>query len=323
MESLILKKTFTTIAIASIIAVVSACGSDSETKVGGGSPEDPIFIGEAVEDREQATEFSHIHGLSKHPNDNNKILLASHTGLIEYDIASKEAHFVGDQRFDLMGYSHIPGSQILMTSGHPDEESSLPNPLGFLLSDDFGETWEVRGYHAMVDFHALSATKDKSKILGHGSNAGKNVIMESYDQGYTWDIVKSKGLPLSHDDFYGLSVAPNNGDIAFAATNQGLLYTSNGGADWEISMEGYITAISVIGDDEVVFYEASKTGLFRMKGEEMFSYDLYLGTDAINYLVVGDDPSEVTVTTFENNVLVTTDHGKNWETLLEKGNFPE
>ncbi|UTW68620.1 hypothetical protein KHA80_13890 [Anaerobacillus sp. HL2] len=54
-----------------------------------------------------------------HPNDSNKLLLASHNGLIEYDKESKQASYVGSEKFDLMGYSVIPGTNILVTSGHP------------------------------------------------------------------------------------------------------------------------------------------------------------------------------------------------------------
>ncbi|WNF36484.1 hypothetical protein RJD24_18985 [Bacillaceae bacterium IKA-2] len=318
---MILKKVITTIGIVSIIAIVSACGSDSKAQVGGGTPDNPIYIGETVENREQATEFSHIHGLSRHPSDSNKLLLASHYGLIEYDQQSSEASFIGSERFDLMGYARIPGSNIIMTSGHPGEGSNLPDPLGFLWSEDFGETWEVRGLHAMIDFHSLAATSDASKILGYGSDLNKSVIFESYDQGYTWKVVKSKGVTLDHEEFFALGMAPDNGDIAYAATSKGLFYSSDGGVNWEKIIDGYITALKVIGEDEVVFYEASKNGLFRLQGEESHSYDLYLGADAVNYIVVAEDSSAVTVSTFQNNLSETTNHGETWETLLEEGIF--
>jgi photosystem II stability/assembly factor-like uncharacterized protein len=151
----------------------------------------------------------------------------------------------------------------------------------------------------------------------------KSVIFESYDQGYTWKVVKSKGVTLDHEEFLALGIAPDNGDIAYAATTKGLFYSSDGGVNWEKIMDGYITALNVIGEDEVIFYEASKNGLFMMHGEDIITYDLYLETDAVNYIVVEDDSSVVTVSTFQNNILETTNHGETWETLLEDGIFPE
>lgn len=311
------KRILMVLGLASIVTLVSACSSDDANA---GTKDNPIIIGEVTDIKKQADTFSHIHGLSKHPNDNNKILLASHEGLMEYDKEAKQALYVGTEQFDLMGYMHIPGSTTLVTSGHPGPGSKLPNPLGVLWSDDAGQTWEVRGLYGMIDFHALAATSDKSRLLGQGSDGTNNVLIESYDQGYTWDVLKSKGVPLSHEEFFQLGLAPNNGDIAYAATAQGLFYSDNGGKDWVKKFDGYITALKVLAEDEIVFYEASENGLFRLKGDEFISYGLYLGADAVNYIVV-DDPSLVTVSTFENNILETTDHGAAWKTLLKEGKF--
>ncbi|QOY36862.1 WD40/YVTN/BNR-like repeat-containing protein [Anaerobacillus isosaccharinicus] len=317
------KKMLLALGLASIVAIISACGSNSDTSEG--SKNNLVIVGETVEieNREQVASFSHIHGLSKHPDDSNKLLLASHYGLIEYNKESNLAHFVGSERFDLMGYSRVPGSNILMTSGHPGEGSKLPNPLGFLWSNDFGQTWEVRALHGMVDFHGLTATSDQSKLLGYGSDGKRDALFKSYDQGFTWEVIKSVGLPLSHDEFLDLSIAPNNGDIAYAATSKGLFYTNDGGVNWVKKLDGYFTALYVVGEDEVVFYEASENGLFRLKGEETISYNLYLGRDAVNYIVVENDSTTVTVSTFQNNILETTNHGEAWETLLAEGNFPQ
>lgn len=307
--------------LASIIAIVSACGSNSEAK--DGSNGEPIIIGETVESQERVFSFSHIHGLSKNPNDKTKLLLASHYGLIEYDKNSTEAYIVGSERFDLMGYSVIPNSTILMTSGHPGQGSKLPDPLGFLWSKDFGETWEIRGLHGMIDFHALAATSDQSIILGYGSDINTNKILVSKDQGFKWDVVKTKGLPLNHDEFFDLGLVPDNGNVAYAATSKGLFNSNDGGVTWEKRVDGYITSLYVLGEGEVIFYEARENGLIRLKGEEFISYNLYLGADAVNYIAVANSPSAITVSTFQNNILETADHGEAWEILLKDGNFPQ
>lgn len=316
------RKLLLAIGFASMVTFVSACGSNLEAKDKNNG--EPIIIGEkTIEIPEQASSFSHIHGLSIHPNDGNKLMLASHYGLIEYDKQSQEAFFVGSERFDLMGYSKVSDSSILMTSGHPGEGSKLPDPLGFLWSEDFGQTWEVRGLHGMIDFHALSATADQSKILGYGSDYNKNVIFVSNDQGFTWEVVKTKGLPLNHDEFFDLGMAPTNGNIAYAATSKGLFYSNDGGVNWNKKLDGFMTALYVLGEDEVIFYEARENGLFRLQGEDTIAYDLYLGADAVNYIIVGEQPSSVIVSTFQNNIIETSNHGDAWETLLQEGKFPE
>lgn len=332
------KKIIITIGIASMMTIVSACGSNSDVKepavIGEPKAEEKIMDEtkkeevdkvevEEAENREQAFSFSHIHGMSHHPTDSNKILLASHNGLIEYDKEEKVAYYVGSEKFDLMGYSVIPGSNILMTSGHPGEGSSLPNPLGFLWSEDFGKTWEPRGLHGMIDFHALTSTTDQSKLLGYGSDSNKNVILESKDKGNTWDVLKTKGLPLNHDEFINMAVVPDNGNIVYAATNQGLFYSKNGGVDWNKKLDGYITALYVLGEDEVIFYEANQQGLIRLKGEEYSTYDLYLGNDAVSYISLPDyqEPAKLVVTTFQNNIMESLDHGKTWNEILKNGNF--
>lgn len=346
MDTLNPQKVMLAIGLVSVITLVSACGSNEEVK------NEPVIIGEPkvevspeietdkeeeteekaaeekvvveeVENREQAQSFSHIHGLSYHPADSNKIMLASHNGLLEYNKEIKKAFYVGTEKFDLMGYTVIPNTDILLTSGHPGEGSKLPNPLGFLWSEDYGQTWAARGLHGMIDFHALTATSDQSKLLGYGSDLKKNVLFESTDQGFTWEVLKSNGIPLSHDEFFDMEMAPNNGDIVYAATNQGLFYSSNGGVDWTKKLDGYITALLVLNEDEVVFYEANQNGLVRLKGDETFTYEIHLGNDAVSYIALADysKPEAVLVSTYANNILETEDHGKLWNFILKEGKF--
>lgn len=317
METVKLKQILTTIGFASVVVILAACG-DSRPSV---DETDPFIIGEAVDEREQVFSYSHIHGLSIHPEDRNKIFLASHDGLIEFDKQTKTAFYVGSKRMDLMGYSQVADSMSLMTSGHPEPNSSLSDPLGFLWSDDLGETWEVRSLYGMIDFHALTSTRDQERLLGYGSDGTNDVILESTDKGYSWQVVETEGLPLAPDEFFDLAIAPNNNDVVYAATSKGLFYSVNGGIDWTVKVDGFVTALYVIGDNEVIFYEASQNGLYRLLDNEFISYDLYLQTDAVNYIGIVDDQSHIVVATFQNNLLETVNHGDSWEVLVEEGNL--
>ena len=310
-----IKKGLIAIGLASIVAVISACGSEERV-----DETEPFFFGEAVQEREHAFTYTHIHGMSINPEDTNKIFLASHDGLIEFNKQNGEAYFVGSERFDLMGFSQVADSAYLMTSGHPEPGSSLEDPLGFMWSEDLGETWEIRSYYGMIDFHALTSTQNQDKLLSYAIDNNDHFIFKSTDKGYSWEVVNTNGLPLEGDEFFDLAIAPNNDDVVYAATSSGLMYSENGGVDWSRKVEGFVTALNVVSDNEVIFYEASQSGLYRLKGEEFITYDLYLQTDAANYIVINNS-SEVTVATFQNNLYETADHGENWKQLVEEGNF--
>jgi hypothetical protein len=61
----------------------------------------------------------------------------------------------------------------------------------------------------------------------------------------------------------------------------------------------------------------------RLKGDELFTYHLQLGNDAISYIGIEDysNPSALVGSTFQNNIIQTDNHGETWNLLLSEGEF--
>ncbi len=79
--------------------------------------------------------------------------------------------------------------------------------------------------------------------------------MKSTDGGETWTLQGS--ADFTGACFYHISIDPTNGSIAFAASNQGLYRTNNGGIDWALQ-EGGLPKItsSIIACSDVIVHPA-------------------------------------------------------------------
>ena len=84
------------------------------------------------------------------------------------------------EEFDVMGLAADDG--LLYASGHPGPTQSLPDPLGVLVSNDGGRTWNPELLTGEVDFHLLRVAGDT--MVGVAANYG--AVMASTDRGETW-----------------------------------------------------------------------------------------------------------------------------------------
>lgn len=162
----------------------------------------------------------HVHGLGVDPADGT-LYAATHFGLFRLP-EDGEAERVADRYQDTMGFT-VAGPGSFLGSGHPDfrMDPELPTRLGLIRSADAGETWEILSLGDEADLHVLR--------LAHGSvyawDAGTGRVMVSADDGRTWEV-------RSTLDLRDLAVDPENPEVLLAATEQGLLRSSDGGRSW-------------------------------------------------------------------------------------------
>jgi len=122
--------------------------------------------------------LDHVHGLLA--TGEGTLLAGTHSGVAAITRAGAVTG-VGSGADDLMGMSGIPGTNQLVSSGHPGEGSDLPNPLGLIASDDGGTTWRSVSLTGEVDFHALATSGDL--VVGYDGRAG---LLVSTDAGTTF-----------------------------------------------------------------------------------------------------------------------------------------
>jgi len=161
----------------------------------------------AVADSHQA--FSHLHDVRVF---GNEILLGTHEGLYKY-IDRDSFKKIGEESHDVMGLS-VFGKRIF-ASGHPAPGSSLPNPVGLLMSSDKGVTWKKISLQGKTDFHFLEVASNQI----YGVDAGSGELMYSANLGKSWKN-------LGRNTFSDIAINPRVKGSALALRD-GKLYTSN------------------------------------------------------------------------------------------------
>ena len=153
--------------------------------------------------------ISHLHDIRVF---GNEILLGTHEGLYEY-IDRDTFRKLGKESFDVMGLS-VVGTRIY-ASGHPAPGSTLPNPVGLLLSIDKGKSWKKISLQGKVDFHFLEVANNQI----YGADSGSGDLLYSANLGKSWKN-------LGKNSFSDIAISPRVKGTALALRD-GKLYTSS------------------------------------------------------------------------------------------------
>jgi hypothetical protein len=148
-------------ALAGTALVVGACG-------GGGANEGAVSLSPSL---------SHVHGAVV---DSDVLLTGTHEGVFRIDPTTGQAERVGTSKDDFMAFASA-GGQTLVGSGHPGADSSMPNPMGFIVSRDGAKSWEAVSLVGEVDFHGVAARGQD--VIGWDT---RGPILLSTDLGRTW-----------------------------------------------------------------------------------------------------------------------------------------
>jgi hypothetical protein len=288
------------------------------------------FVGRSADEAQVPVErLSHVHGLEAPAWGGGDLYVATHTGLVRRDAGDGGWYEVGDTRHDLMGFrAHPSETGVLFGSGHPDLRSGLPNPLGFLRSDDVGLTWEAVALTGEADFHALGVQRGDGDLL-YGFNVTLAPgLYRSDDGGRSWSVVDDGGALLGVGGAHTLDVHPDDPDVVLAGTPAGLLRSDDAGRSWHaLAWDGVnVTAVRHGEHDArtIVAYVADeRTGLMRSDdgGRSWEPLGLVLtGGDAVGYVTPHPtEPEVLYVGTYGLEVLVTDDRGATWRHLVRRG----
>ena len=182
----------------------------------------------------EALPSAHVHGISRDPG-SGMVNLATHEGLnvLQSDGSWKR---VGPE-VDLMSFAvSAPGT--FYASGHPGAGVDLPQPVGLMKSTDAGATWTVLSRGGESDFHALAASS--KGVMGFD-----NVALRITPDGKTWSEGALSVSPTS------LAAAPD-GSRVLAATDQGLLSSTDDGRTWERLVSAPTLALAAFADSKTV-----------------------------------------------------------------------
>ncbi len=246
---------------------------------------------------------THIHGLAVDRQDPKYILIATHHGLFRAGPEGTTERISPIQ--DFMGFNPHPTDPAkLYASGHPAEGGNL----GFIASTDHGRTWEQisPGASGPVDFHQMTVSPaDPNKIYG-----AYGALQVSRDAGKTWAAVG----PLP-DGLIDLAASAKDPGTLYAATESGLLASSDGGLTWKTVLEGAPVSMVELSPDGRIYAFMLGRGLLSAEENardfETVSRDwgdrflLHLAADP-------SDPARLFGATQEGAILASVDGGKSW-----------
>lgn len=258
----------------------------------------------------QLARHTHIHGLAVDANEPSHLFIATHHGLFRAGPDGK-AQRVSDVQ-DFMGFNpHPTDPSTLFASGHPANGGNL----GFISSTDHGKTWRQvsPGVNGPVDFHQMTVSPADPMTI-YGAYRG---LQLSRDGGRTWSVVGS-----TPDKLIDLAASARSPDTLYAATEAGLLISTDAGKAWkpllggapasliEVTPAGTVYAF-VVGRGLVSSTEGS-TDFKTLSSDFAGGILVHLASDA-------KDPARLFAATGRGNVLSSTDGGRTWATFGASG----
>jgi photosystem II stability/assembly factor-like uncharacterized protein len=164
--------------------------------------------------------LEHIHGLGVNPAD-GALYIATHHGLFRAARGERTPSRVGESEQDIMGFA-VVGPNRFIGSGHPAPGENAPPNLGLISSTDAGRSWRGVSLAGEADFHVLRAANG----IIYGFNGPTGLLMVSTNGGRAW-TEREPPAPL-----FDLAIDPDDPKRIVAASEAGLLASSNGGARW-------------------------------------------------------------------------------------------
>lgn len=172
-----------------------------------------------------------------------------------------------------------------------------------------------------TDARTLFAVVYHTKTAGEAGAESTSEIIKSSDEGSTWTVLKTEGLPEKARKRMGIAVAPGTGaQRLYAIADQGFFRSDNGGAKWEQSTKDprivgseYFSRIFIDPNHPDVLYVA-QTSLYRSTdGGKTFA--AYVGApsgDDFHVLWIDPKNSERMLLGVDQGAIVSVNGGRTW-----------
>lgn len=264
----------------------------------------------------------HVHGLA-YSADGRRLMIPSHHGLAVYR-DGKWSKAPGPQH-DYMGFAAT--SKNLYSSGHPAPGTGMVNPFGLIRSRDGGKTWDKLGLEGETDFHLLATSWYANAIYVWNPAASSRMkhpgLHFTLSDGLAWKQARGVGL---QGEPRALAVDPDNPAIVAVATSEGLYLSRDSGERFTKAASGEGLSVLFELEGKHLWYGAfdGRATLVRipLAGGQAVRIALPpLTNDAVAY--IAQNPArrlEYAIATFERSVYLSTDAGRTWVQIAERGN---
>lgn len=253
--------------------------------------------------------ISHAHGLSVDVTDGNKVYLATHHGLLVLQ-NDKTLSRIGIVEDDLMGFSaHPTNPKVYFSSGHP----ATGGNLGFQKSEDGGLTWRKisNGINGPVDYHAMTVSPANPNLI-YGTYMGG--LQRTIDEGKSWEMVTSATFPIIN-----LAADPNDENTVYAASQQGLMISTNMGDTWSKLLDGLVTAIAIHPQNPQLLLSYSQNQQLAKSNDGGKTWDKiitnFAGETPLYISFNKQQPEVLYLLTDRNSIYKSIDEGTSWNKI--------
>ena len=310
--------------------LISACGSETgeeaseETKESAESTEQTETAQTSVDSAAMELEvpydgtMDHVHGMG-YIEENGGLYFASHHGLkVHRDGKWTE---IEDQYHDFMGFNAT--STGFVSSGHPDMQSGMQNPLGIKRSDDGGETFEDLGFEGETDFHEMAVSYNTHNLSVFNPQPNSEMAAgfhRSDDAGESWQQTAAEGLEgkVSY-----LAMHPDDSMMIAAASNQGIFLSEDGGESFARITEGELGTAAFFSEDALYYGTYSEEAALvkrDLSGDEQEISLPDMTEDGVVYAAQHpENPERLAIYTAQGHAWVTQDAGSNWTQIINAG----
>jgi hypothetical protein len=290
-------------------AVLAGCGSGSKPKP---EPPDPNALSDRLVDFSVPGPYVNALDIDTTTGD---FLVTTNKGFWRIDAAAGKVTPVkgtveAQGQKDTVGtFLEIEavGNGRLYGSGHPDNQGTLPQFLGFMVSEDSGLTWRSLSRLGDADLHKIITIHNKL----YAFDAVLGAILISSDGGRTFkERFTPRGLVI---DFV---VDPEDPDHILAATEDQLYTTSDGGERWRPLSTGVFQRLAWTSDGTVVRAEQDGTVTRSSDGGNTFE-PLGKVPGEPYKLKTTDDPNHLYLALSDATLIETQDGGRTWKALFK------
>lgn len=329
------------LALAAAILVFAGCSKEKEDTVkpapaqenGEGAANEDKQTEQANDQQEQSDSadfivkaesqtIEHIHGIG-YPGNDKGLYVATHQGLKIF----KEGNWyeTSAENHDYMGFQAV--KEGFVSSGHPEEGSSLKNPLGLVKSTDYGESLEKLAFYGESDFHFMAASyQDEALyIINEQPNSELDAgVYVSKDRGKNWESAALKGLDTNT---LGMIAAhPDNGETFAMATKEGIFVSDDSGQTIKENGDFEMVTAAAYSSKALFFspIEQKKLMLTKVEIGQEAAVDLPIPTLTVDNPIIyiaADNQQEgrMAFITILNDLYESTDGGNTWNQVLSKG----
>jgi hypothetical protein len=195
----------------------------------------------------------------------------------------------------------VAGPGHFVGSGHPDDPKALPNFLGYMESRDAGRTWRVISRLGDADLHKIVLLHDRM----YAFDAVLGALLVSHDGGRTFtEEFTPRGLIIDFE------VDPSDPERIFAANEQELFRTEDGGKGWRAVAQGEGIRLAWPAPD--AFYRAEKDGTVQRSRDGGATWERVGSVPGEPYKFKATGPEELLLALSDGTVVQTEDGGRTW-----------